>query len=149
MSDVSDLRVGRAARALRHRLRIPQREAARRARVGQNAISRLERGLVDGLTVGRLRRMLAAYDAEAVILVRWRGGEIDRLVDRGHAALAEALIHRLEGDGWTVAPEVSFSDFGDRGSVDLLAWHPATRTLLVVELKTELERMREQALNVE
>jgi transcriptional regulator with XRE-family HTH domain len=140
---VSDARVGRAARALRHRLRLPQREAARRAGLGQSAFSRLERGLIEGLTVGRLRRMLAVFDAEAVILVRWRGGEIDRLIDRGHAALAEAVTRLLESDGWAVAPEVSFAHFGERGSIDLLGWHAASRRLLVVELKTELTSVEE------
>ncbi len=33
---------------------------------------------------------------------------------------------------------MSFSEYGERGSIDLLAWHPATRTLLVVEVKTEI-----------
>ncbi len=35
-------------------------------------------------------------------------------------------------------PEVSYSVFGERGSIDLLAWHDPSRTLLVVEIKTEL-----------
>jgi len=35
-------------------------------------------------------------------------------------------------------PEVSFSIWGERGVVDLLAWHPGRRALLVIELKTEL-----------
>ena len=34
--------------------------------------------------------------------------------------------------------EVSYSRFGERGRIDLLAWHPLTRTLLVVEVKTDL-----------
>lgn len=35
-------------------------------------------------------------------------------------------------------PEVSYSEYGERGSVDLLAWHAATRTLLVIEVKSQL-----------
>jgi hypothetical protein len=34
--------------------------------------------------------------------------------------------------------EVSYSIFGERGSMDLLAWHSASATLLVVEIKSEL-----------
>jgi hypothetical protein len=34
--------------------------------------------------------------------------------------------------------EVTFSVFGERGSIDVLAWHPATRSLVVFEIKTEL-----------
>jgi hypothetical protein len=40
--------------------------------------------------------------------------------------------------GWVVRPEVSFSHFGERGVIDVLAWHSATRSLLVIELKTEI-----------
>jgi hypothetical protein len=38
--------------------------------------------------------------------------------------------------GWIVVPEVSFAIAGERGWIDLLAWHAASRTLLVIELKT-------------
>ena len=40
--------------------------------------------------------------------------------------------------GWVLAPEVSFAIWAERGRVDILAWHPATRSLLIVELKTEI-----------
>jgi hypothetical protein len=40
--------------------------------------------------------------------------------------------------GWEIAPEVSFNVRGERGVIDILAWHAATRTLLVIELKTEI-----------
>jgi hypothetical protein len=33
---------------------------------------------------------------------------------------------------------VTFSHFGERGVIDILAWHAETRSLLIVELKTEL-----------
>jgi len=39
--------------------------------------------------------------------------------------------------GW-FAPRISFSHYGERGMIDLLAWQPASRSLLVIELKTEL-----------
>jgi len=42
-----------------------------------------------------------------------------------------------------VVPEVSYSEFGERGSIDLLGWHPEPRTLLVIELKTELTSIEE------
>lgn len=49
----------------------------------------------------------------------------------------------LQAAGWEVAPEVSFSVYGERGSIVLLAWHPGTRTLLVIELKSELTSIEE------
>jgi hypothetical protein len=46
-------------------------------------------------------------------------------------------------DGWLADPEVSFSIYGERGVIDILAWHAATRTLLVIEIKTELVDVNE------
>lgn len=48
------------------------------------------------------------------------------------------MKRRLERWGWLVRVEVSFNRYGERGRIDLLAWHPATRVLLVVEIKTDL-----------
>jgi hypothetical protein len=36
-----------------------------------------------------------------------------------------------------------FSIYGERGTIDILAWHAATGTLLVIELKTELVDVQE------
>jgi hypothetical protein len=48
---------------------------------------------------------------------------------------ALAVLRRL---GWETRVEVTFSEYGERGSIDTLAWHPAERVLLVVEIKSEL-----------
>lgn len=39
---------------------------------------------------------------------------------------------------WEVVPEFSFNVYGDRGSVDVLAWHPRERILLIIEVKATL-----------
>ena len=52
--------------------------------------------------------------------------------------MAEAISQMLVAAEWDVRPEVSFSHFGERGVVDLVAWHALSRTLLLIELKTEL-----------
>ncbi len=44
---------------------------------------------------------------------------------------------------WVSLPEVSFSIYGERGIIDILAWHAPTRSLLVIELKTELADIQE------
>jgi transcriptional regulator with XRE-family HTH domain len=132
---MNDVQIGRAARALRHRLGWRQVDVADHIGIGHDVVSRAERGRLDGLSLRMLRRLFAAFDAELVVLVRWRGGELDRLLDRRHASLAEYVISRLERLGWIVMPEVSFSEYGERGSIDLLAWHRDTRTILTIELK--------------
>jgi hypothetical protein len=35
-----------------------------------------------------------------------------------------------------VSVEVTFNHYGERGSIDILAWHPGARVLLVCEVKT-------------
>ncbi len=50
----------------------------------------------------------------------------------------EIVTSLLLENGWEVASEVSFNIYGERGVIDILAWHLTTRTLLIVELKTDL-----------
>ena len=38
---------------------------------------------------------------------------------------------------------MSFSIYGERGIIDVLAWHPQRRILLVIELKTEIVDINE------
>ena len=59
-------------------------------------------------------------------------------MDEDHATLQSAWANRLRRWGWLVWVEVSFNHYGDRGRVDLVAWHPILRILCVVEIKTQL-----------
>ncbi len=70
--------------------------------------------------------------------IGWQRQEIDRLLDADHSALAAIWTDRLEKHGWIVRSEVSFNRYGDRGRIDLLAYHPVERVLLVIEIKTLL-----------
>lgn len=46
-------------------------------------------------------------------------------------------------DGWLVVPEASFSIYGERGVVGLLAFHRQSGALLVIELKTVIVDVNE------
>jgi Holliday junction resolvase-like predicted endonuclease len=59
-------------------------------------------------------------------------------LDADHAALQTAWKDLLERRGWQVQAEVTYSRYGERGSIDLLALHTATGILLVIEIKTAL-----------
>jgi hypothetical protein len=98
----------------------------------------LERGLGSALRLGDLEAVALALDGRLDLRLLWHGPELDRLLDAGHAALAASVKRRLERWGWLVRAEVSYSRYGERGRIDLLAFYPTTRIVLVLELKTEL-----------
>lgn len=90
------------------------------------------------MTFGSLDAIASALGARLTLVVHWNGADLDRAIDEGHARLTAIVIDRLGKLGWTSRVEVSYSVFGERGSIDVLAWHAATATLLVIEIKTEL-----------
>jgi transcriptional regulator with XRE-family HTH domain len=136
---VDDLAIGRSLRAIRVRKRLRQADVAELAHVSPSTVSRVERGRMEHLQLGTIRSVCAVLDVRIVLQARWEGGELDRLVSSRHSAMHEVVARLfLEVPEWITAPEVTFSEFGERGSIDILAWHPATRSLLVIELKTEI-----------
>jgi transcriptional regulator with XRE-family HTH domain len=136
---MDDQRFGTAVRAVRVKRGITQRELARAAGVSDGSVSRLERGLIDGMAMSTIRAIARAVDVRVELLPRSRAADLERIVAGAHAALAEAVVTWLSRfAGWIVRPEVGFSSYGDRGVIDLVCWHQGRRTLLVIELKTEL-----------
>lgn len=81
---------------------------------------------------------MEALDAWIFMKVVWRGGELERLLDADHSRLQErwSIRKRASGDGWVSHAEVTYNVYGERGSIDDLAFHPESGTLLVTELKT-------------
>jgi Holliday junction resolvase-like predicted endonuclease len=114
-----------------------------RAGISQDVVSRAERGQVAGMPLRNLESIAHALEADVSVTIRWRGGDLDRLLDEGHAALGGRLAAWLSRFGWEVRPEVTFSIWGERGAIDLLAFHETTGTVLVVEVKTELASVEE------
>lgn len=133
---MDDQRIGLALRRVRLRLGRRQQDVADRAGVSQAAYSRIEQGQFDSMTLSRLRRVAASLEVRLDVEPRWRGAELGRLIASGHSRMHERVAELLTGAGWACRPEVSFSHFGERGVVDIVAWHEATRALLIVELKT-------------
>jgi transcriptional regulator with XRE-family HTH domain len=133
---MDDARIGRSLRVLRRRRGM--RHLAAAAHVSQATVSVAEHGHVGALSLATVRRLFAALDAGFEGSVLWRGGAIDRLLDERHAQLVGASVARLSAWGWRVAVEATYSIYGERGSIDVLAGHDATRSLLVEEIKTEL-----------
>lgn len=141
---MDDLRLGTALRALRIRRRWRQVDLAARVGVSRATVYRLERGHVDVVSIAAVRKIARELDAWVDLTLRWQGGELERLVNARHSALHEAFARTLgTTPGWVFVPEVSFSIYGERGVVDVLGWHAATRAVLIVELKSDLVDIQE------
>jgi transcriptional regulator with XRE-family HTH domain len=130
------LRIGRSLRAIRVRLGLRQVDVAIRAGVSRSFVSNLERGLSRSSDISRIEAVCVALGADLDVRVRWRGEGLDRLLDEGHAMVVDRLAALLNADGWQVSLEVTFNDYGDRGSIDIFAWLPETRSLLIAEVKS-------------
>ena len=57
--------------------------------------------------------------------------------------LVAAAATAMKTAGWVVLPEVSFSSYGERGSIDLLGLHEATRSAVMLEAKTDITSVEE------
>lgn len=136
---MDDQRIGSALRALRLRRGLRQVDVAAAAGIPRGVVMRIEAGRLDDVSFGHVRRMARVFDARFEGLIRWSGSDLDRLVNRGHALIHEAVFRWLrEIGGWFALPEVSFARNGERGVIDIVAWHAASRILLVIELKTRI-----------
>lgn len=136
---MDDQRVGSGMRAMRIRRRLRQRDLSVAAGVPRGVIALIEHGRLDEVGFGQIRAVAKALDARFEGLVRWQGGDLDRLTNRGHAQMNEAMARWFaELDGWQAIPEVSFAQYGERGVIDILAWDASSRIVLVVELKTAI-----------
>jgi transcriptional regulator with XRE-family HTH domain len=136
-------KVGRSLRAIRRSRGLRQVDVATEAGVSQALVSSIERGRCGTVAVSTLDRVVSAAGADLECLVRYRSAELDRLLDEAHAATTIAALARLRAAGWSALTVVSFNHYGDRGSVDILALHPTTRTVLVVEVKSEIASAEE------
>ena len=88
---------------------------------------------------------------------QWRGGDLDRLLDEAHAQLVGASVSVLRDSGWAAEIEVTYSHYGERGSLDILgcpsrSWPPPLKLyllfpeILAINPQTELWSDEEEAL---
>lgn len=100
-------------------------------------MSRWESGALDKCSVEDLERWATALGAHVSVDLHVDGER--PLTDARHAQIQNWLAALLRSAGWIVEPEASFNVFGDRGRMDILAFHPVARVVLVVEIKTRIE----------
>lgn len=136
---MNEVQLGSVLRRVRLRAGLRQADIAQRAGVSQVTVSRIEHGLIRNLQLGTVVRVLAALEMSLDLIPRWRGGDLPRLLTAAHSRLHEVTARMLRRHpGWRFVPEVSFSIYGERGVIDILAFHPATGSVLVIELKSQL-----------
>lgn len=141
---MDDRAIGIAIRTLRGRRRWRQLDLARRTGLSVERVAHLEAGRLDEAGLAALRAAVVALDAQLVMRLRWRGEDLDRLLNAAHSRMHEAFGAYVAGlPGWTALPEVSFSIYGERGVIDALLWNPGRRALVVVELKSAIVDVQE------
>lgn len=133
--------MARLLRRIRRRKRWTQ--AALRARLGisQSELSRRERHDLGTCTLDELDAWTSALGARLTIELRVEGER--PLTDERHARLQDWLVGRLRESGWIVEAEVSLNHYGDRGRIDVLAYHPTARVVLVIKVKSRIEDVQD------
>jgi hypothetical protein len=102
-------------------------------------ISRIERARIEDpplATVALLIEVMGGrlrFEVDAPFLDARR-----QQLDPAHARMSGYLRRRVEPRSWIVATEVEVGDKRSRGWIDLLAFNPTLRHLLVIEIKTEI-----------
>lgn len=131
--------LGAAVLSLRTSLGWTQRELGRRAGMSQSEISRLERGLLEDLTFDTAERLLKAMGARLALSVDAPFlGDRQRQREPAHARCSSHVASKLRRAGWLVVTEVEIGGDRSRGWIDVMALHPATGLLLIIEIKTEV-----------
>jgi transcriptional regulator with XRE-family HTH domain len=131
---------GARCRAVRIRHGWRQQDVSTRAAVSPSTVSRIERGHLDHISVSVILAVTRALGIRTRLVAQWQGGDLDRLVNGGHARLHESVARWFDDalPDWLLTPEVSYAIRGERGVIDILAWHPDQRALIVIELKTDI-----------
>jgi transcriptional regulator with XRE-family HTH domain len=127
---------GRGFKALRIRKRMRQEDLSAAAGVSRGVIVRIEQGGAARVTVDTLEKVARPLGARVICRLSWNGEGLDRLLDADHAAIVDQVVRILRAAGWLVATEVSFNHYGERGSIDILAFDPQSRIALVIEVKS-------------
>ena len=132
-------RFGASIRAVRVALGLSQRALGERIGRSQVYVSLVERGRVPGFSIMEADSICKALGATLVLGIEaplLLAGSRQR--DAAHARCVAFVMRRLAREGWSVQREVQIGTLSRPGWIDLLAFNPALRVLLVIEIKTEL-----------
>jgi transcriptional regulator with XRE-family HTH domain len=130
------MRVARSFRALRIHRGLRQADVGAAAGLSRSLVSKVERGELDGVTIRVLDRLVQELGASLDVRLQWRAEGLDRLLDASHAGLVDSVVSLLHRAGWDTAVEVTFNEFGERGSVDVMGLRRDIGAVLITEVKS-------------
>jgi transcriptional regulator with XRE-family HTH domain len=128
--------VSRVLRMLRLRRDWRQADVAAKAGISSSVVGRHENGVIGSLEP--FGKHAAVFGLRVDIRLLGRSGSLVRLGDEEHARMVEAVAAWFRDHGFLTETEASFSEWGERGRMDLLAIDRAAGTLVIVEAKTQL-----------
>ena len=103
----------------------------------------VEAGRSGELKVDVLRDHFARLGGSVRVTPWWNGAALDRLLDEAHAQVVDATARILPRFAFRVKTELSFSDYGERGSIDIFAGNDDCRAVFVGEAKSEWGSLEE------
>ena len=130
---------GRACLAARLSLDVSRDAIAARVGVSARYVAMIEAGTANP-SLRLVESLSAALGLEVGLITRppiFPGGV--RVRDSVHARCSAYVDRRLQVAGWITRREVEIASGRSHGWIDLLAFDPATGTLLIIEVKTTLD----------
>jgi hypothetical protein len=115
-----------------------QADLALDAAVPREVVIAIEAGRAGEIGLNRIRQILTALGGRARLSVWYHGALAERLLDERHARIGERSMQLIQRREFVTASEVTYSEFGERGSIDVLAGYEATGAALVGEVKATI-----------
>jgi hypothetical protein len=134
-----DERLAHLARVLRQTAGLRQRDLSTSRYVAQE----VEAGRAGQLRLDLVRSHFCGLGAKPQLNIWWNGAALDRLLDEAHAGVVETTAGVLAGYRFRVKTEYSFSDYGERGSIDIFGGRDDVQALFVGEAKSEWGSLEE------
>jgi hypothetical protein len=139
-----DERLAQLLRLIRHRLGRTQVELAAAAQVPLRDVKRIEAGRAAMVLVGRVRAVMEAAGGRARLVPYWNGAAADALLDERHARIVEhGLRYFSRLRTWLAESEITFSRYGERGSIDILGSDRNASAVAVCEVKSAFGSLEE------
>jgi hypothetical protein len=137
-----DLRLAKASRLLRRRAGLRQSDLVAPGR-SIHFVHDLEAARIGKLAVEDVRAHFGQLGASLRVTAWWNGAQLDRLIDEVHSAVVESLVRELGRYAWPTLAEFTFSEYGERGSIDVFAGKPEASAAFVGEAKSDWGSLEE------